>query len=351
MARSATEILAELIGVSEREISHAVERIEAGTAYERFEIPKLGTKNPRIIHAPIEELKRIQRALIELIEPLALPSSVHGFRRGRSIVTGAEKHLEARALLNIDLKDFFHSVDADRVERTLRRSLEPRLVKETKELSREECRDLIALITRITTFALPGLDGPVLPQGAPTSPFLANLAARKLDLEIAELIERMPGDLVYTRYADDLTISSPFEIDRGLIGEVLKAVKRAGFAANPQKIRLASTLKGSPHFRQKLTVTGLILDTRAKVLRIPRDRIELYRTKLHQAALAKRLDESIVHEIEGFVSFVHMVYRKLPPSLESAYARFTKAHGLKPILPGKSRRLARRRAVEKELYE
>lgn len=348
--RSPRALLAGLIGATEAELAAAIAVIEGQTAYERFEIPKLGTRAPRVIHAPVAPLKQVQRALITLIEPLALPAAVHGFRRGHSIVTGAQKHLGARALLNVDLKDFFHSVDADRVTRSLVRSLEPRLVTETAELTRTECREVIALIVRLTTWTPPGLGRPVLPQGAPTSPFLANLAARKLDVELAQLLATLPGDLVYTRYADDLTISSPYEIDRRLIGEVLKIVERSGFRANPQKIHLASTIKGSPHYRQKLTVTGLVLDTREKVLRIPRARLDAYRLKLHQAALAGRLDEATVQEIEGIVSFVHMVYHALPPSLEAAYERFTDAHGVKPILPGKSRRIAKRRATNKELY-
>lgn len=349
--RSYAPLLARLIDVSEADLSLAIDRLEAGDAYERFEIPKLGRKAMRVIHAPVEPLKTVQRALIAVIEPLALPSSVHGFRRGHSIVTGAEKHLGSRALLNVDLKDFFHSVDDQRVERTLLRSLEPRWVDETAELSRSEARGAIALITALTTWSHGLYARGVLPQGAPTSPFLANLAARKLDVELARLIASTPGDLIYTRYADDLTISSPYEIDRRLIGEVLKIVKQAGFSANPQKIRLQSTLKGSPHFVQKLVVTGLVLDTQAKVVRIPRQRLDEIRLKLHQAANAQRLDEALMQQIEGFISFVQMVYRSLPPSIAAAYKRFTDAHGVQPILPGKSRRIARRKAASKELYK
>lgn len=348
--RSATTLLAKLIDLPATEVEEALALVTRGEAYDRFEIPKVGTRSPRVIQAPVERLKRVQRALIGLLEPLALHSAVHGFRRGRSIVTGAEKHVHARAILNIDLKDFFHSVDRDRVRRALQRSLLPRLVEETGELTKAEGEAVVAVVTELTTYAVPGRDLPVLPQGAPTSPFLANLAARKLDQEISELLAGLPGELVYTRYADDLTISAPHEIDRRLIGEIIKRVQRAGFAVNPQKVRLASTLKGSPHYRQKLEVTGLVIDPRDKVLRIPRDRLELYRLKIHQAAHLQQLDPGTRQEIEGFVSFAFMVYRTLPPSLATAYERFTAAHRLAPLKVGKSRRAARRRATQKELY-
>src|SRR5436853_5903101 len=121
--RDAISLLAELAGLREAPIREALELIRRGDAYERFEIPKVGARSPRAITAPREPLKHVQRALIEIIEPLALGRAVHGFRRGRSIVTGARAHLSARALINVDLRDFFHTVDTTRVTRMLERSL------------------------------------------------------------------------------------------------------------------------------------------------------------------------------------------------------------------------------------
>jgi len=292
----------------------------------------------------------VQRALIDLVEPLALSSAVHGFRRGRSIVTAAKRHVGARALINVDLKDFFHSVDDERVARALERSLIPRLVDETGELTRDEAREIVALIGRLVTWPAEGRPRPVLPQGAPTSPFLANLAARPIDVDLKKLLEDTPGEYVYTRYADDLTISATHEIDRLLLEAVLRVVHRSGFTHNPEKVTIASTIKGSPHFRQKLEVTGLVIDTRERTVRIPRSRLDRFRLKIHQAAIVPKLDEDSIHEIEGIVSFVHMVYGGLPQTLEGAYARFCAAHERKPLEPGKSRRRARKQALDDELY-
>lgn len=346
------EILAPLLAIEPDALSAAMRLARAGQGYEAFSIPKVDPSKTRTIHAPVPLLKEVQRAILSVLEPLPLPTCVHGFRRGRSIVTAARAHLRARALLNVDLIDFFHSVEAFKVRRALLSSLIPRWVRETGELERRDIPAVLEALVTLTTFDQ-GHEGAiqrVLPQGAPTSPVLANLAARPLDRAILALIRDLPGELVYTRYADDLTISSPYEIDRSVLGEVLKAITRSGFRPHPAKIVLASTLKGSPHFRQRLTVTGLVVDPVAKTLRIPRDRLERFRAKMHQASHQPVLEEAVLEQIEGMVSFVLMVYGQLPPALEKAYARFTEAHGLKAIEPGRSRKIARRKAAQAESY-
>lgn len=346
----AIALLGELLAISERAIQESLDRIRSGAAYERFVIPKPGQQKPREISAPVATLKAIQRRLKILLEPLPLSMSVHGFRRAHSIVTGARAHVNARALINIDLKDFFHSVDVPRVVRALERSLLPRLVDETGDLTRPECLGLISLIAELTTYPVGGRPRPVLPQGAPTSPFLANLAARPLDERIRKLLAKTPGEYAYTRYADDLTISATHEIDRRLIGEILRLIQRSGFAANPQKTRIASTIRGSPHFRQKLTVTKLTIDARSQTIRIPRAKLDLFRMKVFQASLVPQLDEDTNREVEGIVSFVHMVYGSLPGPLGAAYSRYCEAHKRPRLRPGRSRRQARRHALDEELY-
>ena len=349
--REAPRVLGTLTGLAPAAIVEAQALLGLGEAYERFEIPKSTPGRVRVIHAPVERLRAVQRAILPLLEPLPLPASVHGFRKGHSIVTGARQHVRARALINVDLEDFFHSVDEARVLRVLHRSLAPRLVEETAEVSRAEIGPLIALIAELCTWRLPEGARRVLPQGAPTSPALANLAARRLDIAIGRLIASLPGELVYTRYADDLTLSSPYELDRGVLGQLLRLVDAHGFRANPAKISLASTLPGSPHFRQRLEITGLVIDPVARCVRIPKARLELFRVQLHQAANVPLLEREQREQLEGLVSFVHMVYGALPPALARAYARVVEAHELVPLEPGRSRKIARKKAEGRGGYQ
>ncbi len=340
-------LLAALIDEPESTLIKALEAVEKEEAYERFSLPKK-SGGARTILAPKAELKRVQRGINVLLEPLPLSMAVHGFRRARSIVTGAKAHLQARALINIDLKDFFHSVDGSRVRAVLARSLLPRLTEETQDLSAEEGRAVIELIAKLTTVKLSPSTSAVLPQGAPTSPFLANLSARGLDDAIRKLLSETPGSFTYTRYADDLTISAPHELHRSLLGELLRTVQRAGFRHHPHKVRIASTLKGSPHYRQRLEINHLLIDPQTRTVRIPKARMERFRMFVRQASLSAPLQEEDLRRVEGIVSFVFMVYGELPNSLKKAYAAFCQAHKKPALQRGKSKKRAR--ALHKELY-
>lgn len=346
-----TDQLSQLIDIPSADIRVVIDEISKSEAYESFFIPKAnGSK--RSITAPKDLLKKIQRALIPLLEPLALPNAVHGFRKGRSIVTAAKLHVGAQAMISVDLKNFFHTVTDARVHSALTKSLVPRLVNETQDLSSEDAPGLIKLITFLCTYPLDAdaKQDRVLPQGSPCSPYLANLAARPMDISIRRFLESVPGNYVYTRYADDLTISSPHEIDRNLLGALLQTVHRTGFVVNPDKVSIASTLRGSPHFRQKLIVTGLILDRREGRVRIPRARLDRLRLQLHQAAHVEDLEEKTIQSIEGSISFVHMVYGQLPASIKRAYQRFAETHKRPQLRPGKSRKRARQQSLNPQLY-
>ena len=223
---------------------------------------------------------------------------------------------------------------------------------DTEELEDQDADTLIQLITFLVTYPLEEHKDAlrVLPQGAPTSPYLANLAARPLDISIRRFLQTVPGEFAYTRYADDLTITAPHEIDRSLLGALLQVIHRSGFKANQQKVGVTCTLKGSPHFAQKLMVTGLILDHREGRVRIPKARLERIRLTLHQASLVPVLEAEVLQSIEGSISFVHMVYGKLPASIDRAYEKFVKAHKQAKLRPGKSRKRARQSAMNPHLY-
>jgi hypothetical protein len=87
--------------------------------YKAFAIRKK-SGNYRSIHAPVEGLKAIQKVLSVILQCVAdtHPASM-GFVWNRSIVTNAKLHVGARYVFNIDLKDFFPSIDQARVWKCL----------------------------------------------------------------------------------------------------------------------------------------------------------------------------------------------------------------------------------------
>jgi RNA-directed DNA polymerase len=171
--------------------------------YRKAQIPKRngGSRTLLIPDAPTKELQR--RILRRLLGRLKAHDAAHAFERGRSVATNAALHARQQVVLKMDLRDFFDQTSAQRVEAYFRRI--------------GWNKDVAALLTRLVT-----INGG-LPQGAPTSPRLANLVNTSLDRNITRAAARHKG--TYTRYADDITISFPEDWPRK-VREVVHAVRR-----------------------------------------------------------------------------------------------------------------------------
>lgn len=158
--------------------------------YKQFVVTKRDG-SPRVLAEPSQPLKLLQHRALAYLKSRASPfrPAVHGFVGGRSILTNARQHClpTQHQLLNLDLEDFFPSISFYRVRGVLQAH--------PFHLSHEVATVLAHLCT---------LSGS-LPQGAPTSPFFANLVCRGLDRDLTNLARRYRA--IYTRYADDITLS------------------------------------------------------------------------------------------------------------------------------------------------
>ena len=229
----------------------------------------------RLVEAPKSGLKHLQRRILRGILDRAPPHpAAHGFCAGRSIVTFARPHARQALVVRLDLRDFFPSVGPGRVVAIFRALGYPRLV--ALALTR-------LVTTRTPEDALWGLDaGTVgllrrrhLPQGAPTSPALANLAAYRLDARLAALARSAGG--VYTRYADDLALSGPDDFARGaarLVQRVVAIAREEGFEVRRDKDRWMTRAA-----RQRLC--GLVVNERPRPSRADYDRLKAV---LHRCA-------------------------------------------------------------------
>lgn len=155
--------------------------------YQHFQIAK-GSGKVRMISAPDDRLKFLQRRLADLLTDLyRRRNPVHGFVTDRSVKTNAAAHLGRRFVVNIDLKDFFPSITQNRVEGML------------KSLSiNSRVAEIVARICCVSGH---------LPQGAPSSPVLSNMICFRLDKRLMTFAKG--ARCIYTRYADDITFSSP----------------------------------------------------------------------------------------------------------------------------------------------
>ena len=205
----------------------------------------------RVILAPKRELKALQRRVLhDLLARVPLTEAAHGFRTGHSISTNAQPHAGRQVVLNLDLQNFFPSVTYPRVRGifialgysyAVGATLALLCTEHDREVfDRDDGRYYISVTPR------------ALPQGAPTSPALANLAAARLDRRLAGLANARGWR--YTRYADDLTLSGD---DPAVISRVLAATKQIiaaeDFVVHPKKVRVARR-------SGRQVVTGLVVN-------------------------------------------------------------------------------------------
>src|SRR5262245_7575478 len=226
--------LATYFGVPLGQLLWTLYRAPDDVRYRHFEIPKR-SGGMRQIHAPIGLVRDLQDRLhLDFKQFYRAHPNAHGFIDGRSIASNAADHAGKRWVLNIDLEDFFPTINFGRI-----RGL---LLRPPFELGAAAA----ATCAQIVTYR----NG--LPQGAPTSPVLSNFIAAALDRRLLRLARE--HKLTYSRYADDITLSTDLpqfppsiavreQIDGGgfrvAAGEGLEQTIRAcGFSINAKKVRI-----------------------------------------------------------------------------------------------------------------
>jgi RNA-directed DNA polymerase len=181
--------VAKLLEVPYSRLIYHISALPEDKRYANFLIPKKSGM-PRIISAPRTPLKILQRKLSQVLYSVYEPKSgAQGFIPGRSILTNAKKHQHKRFVLNIDLKDFFHSIHFGRVQGIF--------MKPPYSIPRE----VAVVLAKICCYS------GRLPQGAPTSPIVSNMICARMDSELRKLAKEFKCTY-YTRYADDITFST-----------------------------------------------------------------------------------------------------------------------------------------------
>lgn len=201
----------------------------------------------RLIEVPKTRLKAIQRRILnEVVNHVPPHVAAHGFRRGRSVASFVAPHVARCVVLRFDLQDFFPSISAAWIAALFRTIGYPERV---AGLLAGLCTNTAPSDTWDTETrppvqgppsTIPCLYGrPHLPQGAPTSPALANLCAFRLDCRLAALANS--AGATYTRYADDLAFSGDCDFARiahRFRHHVAATVLEEGFEVQHRKTRI-----------------------------------------------------------------------------------------------------------------
>ena len=272
------------------------------THYRRFGIRKK-TGGIRIISAPMPRLKRAQEWILRnIVENVELHRSAHGFRRGRSIVTNAEPHVNSDVVINVDVHEFFPTVTFPRIRGVFRNlGYSGQLATVLALLCSEPDRVEVALGGRSFFVAKTQRR---LPQGAPSSPGITNVICRGLDARLDRIALEL--GFRYTRYADDITFSGSGDAV-SLVGRALRRIRYVvedeGFQLHPEKTRVLRKSR-----RQE--VTGLVVNNG---ISIRRELLRGFRAVLfhieRDGPVGKRWgkSENVMLSIEGFANFVAMV--------------------------------------------
>ncbi|HUA59956.1 MAG TPA: reverse transcriptase family protein [Verrucomicrobiae bacterium] len=259
----------------------------------------------RLLEVPKPRLKAIQRRILAgILDWIPPHPAAHGFRRGHSIKSFATPHSGRRVVLRMDLRDFFPSISGVRVQAFFRTAGYPERVADllaglcTNTVPREAW-DPPAAQTRDLYLR------PHLPQGAPTSPALANLMAYRVDCRLSGLA-RSAG-ATYTRYADDLAFSGDGDFERSVERfsiHVAAILEEEGFAVHHRKTRI---------MRQSVRqhIAGLVTNQRVNIHRADFDRLKAVLTNCVRHGIDSQNRDGSADfraHLTGKVAFVEMIH-------------------------------------------
>jgi retron-type reverse transcriptase len=252
---------------------------DAKGKYKTFFIKKRdGTS--REINSPCVSLKIVQRWVLEnILYRIKASQYSYGFSKenpkGSPLVYCAKKHKNNLYILKLDLKNFYPSIKREKVYYTF---------------SNIGYNSIVSnLLTNICVF------NGKLPQGAVTSPYLANLICRHLDLRIAGYCNKR--DIVYTRYADDLAFScDDRELLRKIYCMIKKIVEDEGFSLNEKK-----TIFMTP--KNHKSVLGVTVND--ELLKAPKQIKRQIRAMIHYQVVTG--DYSMNDQIRGYIAYVDSI--------------------------------------------
>lgn len=254
----------------------------------------------RHIEDPDSRLKAVLRVINDHLQAVYYylrPGAVHGFtisstsnETERNIISNARAHMQSHYMLNLDLKDFFYQISQKRVVQLLSTHFD------------QWDDSLTHLVAGLCCFR------GRLPMGSPASPVLSNFAMTDLDHELMTLCKVY--DVVYTRYADDLTFSSREPLSSVFRDMVNDAVRQRGFDINSGKVHYYG-------MEDRKVVTGIIvtkdeLCLPEEYIHQLRKEIDLYRNSvivdaMYETGMSGKKLSLFEQEITGKLSFAKMV--------------------------------------------
>lgn len=305
--------------ISHEHLRSIVARNTSAPTYRSFRISKR-SGGTRRISAPGPQLKTVQSWLAQhILNKIHPHPASHAFSPGSSIANCARQHIGARWLIKIDIADFFGSITEIQVYRIFQALGYNKLISfelarlctilpEHSEKHRMKPWKAWHTRKRIEYYSERNIGR--LPQGAPTSPMLANLAMLDIDTKLQKLADH--HKLTYTRYSDDITFSAQHNIDRNLAANVIqetsKILKKQGLFPNQSKTTII-------HPGARKIVLGLLVDgNQIRLTRDFRDRLRQHLYYLEKRGIAAHVEArgfdsagGLYRHLRGLIDYANMV--------------------------------------------
>jgi len=309
-------------------------------AYRVFRVKKRGVANKvpipprryRTICVPEPRLMRVQRWIAQnILNVMPSHSASFAFIKDRDLVDAAERHVGAKWLIKMDVRHFFESIKEDAAYHIFRRFgygalVSFQMARICSRLPQHKQSDPRYRLGRGENIPYRWHPMGHLPQGAPTSPMLANFASEALDTHLTELARQQKW--TYTRYADDLAFYRTSKSSRSEAMHVVKSVEialeMAGLVAHRQKTAIVP-----PGGRKVLL--GVIVDTgRPRLSKAFRNNVETHLYALNHSLIGperhrvRRKFSSIIgmrRHIFGLIAFAHQVDRNYAAGLFAQFNR------------------------------
>lgn len=270
-------------------------------------LTKNSSSSVRVIESPKRRLKDIQIQTLKcLLQKIPPHESVHGFVKKRSVTTFVAPHVSQDTVLRMDVKDFFPSFSAARVQAFFRTLGYPEPVADllgalcTTATPRDVWGKIASTFSEERSF----YTRRHLPQGVPTSPLLANLCFFRTDCRLNGLAKSVGAR--YTRYADDLAFSGSDQFGRVAERFTIHAAAillEEGLSVNHRKTRIMRRA-----VRQQLA--GIVVNDRPNVPRPDFDRLKALLTncaRLGPESQNRDAKPDFRQHLQGRVEFVAMV--------------------------------------------
>lgn len=244
--------------------------------YVTYYISKSSGKK-REINEPCLALKIIQKwILVNILEKLNVTQYSYGFKKGdcNPMKECASRHKNNLYLMKLDIKNFYNSISKKKVR---------------KIFSSIYNSEIAYLLTNLCVHK------DCLPQGAPTSAYLANLVSISLDNRIAGYCNK--HKITYTRYADDMFFScNNRQALREIYPMINKIIKSEGYSLNLSKTNFKSV-------SSKRSVLGITINDGN--LKCSKELKRNIRSIIYNSIMQG--DYSLNEKVRGYIAYVDSV--------------------------------------------